>query len=131
MTRGAEMSVHSNVLFAVSTEACFTKHICSDSYAKISRLPTGRPRDKLVNPLAYGLTYWPMGRLGLWVSLLTKRATLWPMGQPTRQQDELINSFRVFGFSFGKTNQFLSSLTFPVLNEVFVAALLFRSARNT
>ena len=42
-----------------------------------------------------------------------------------------IDFFRVFGFSFGKPNQFLSSLTFPVLNEIFVAALLLRSARNS
>jgi hypothetical protein len=59
-----------------------------------------------------------MARLGLWVNTLANRMTR-------------IDSFGAFGFSFGKINQFLYSLTFPVLNEVFVAALLLRPARNS
>jgi hypothetical protein len=66
----------------------------------------GQPIGKASNSLAYGFN-------------------------PLANRMNCIDSFRVFGFSFGKTNQFLSSLTFLVLNEVFVAALLFRSARNT
>jgi len=48
-------------------------YICSDPYAKFSRWPTGQPIGKAVNPLVYGSTCWPIGRLGVWVNPLTNK----------------------------------------------------------
>ena len=66
--------------------------ICSDPYAKFSRWPTGRPISKAVNLLVYRITYWPMGRFGIWINPVANRE-IWCMGQPVYQVHHT-NSFR-------------------------------------
>jgi len=51
---------------------------------QISRWPTGRPIGKAVNLLVYRITYWPMGRFGIWINPVANRE-IWCMGQPVYQ----------------------------------------------
>jgi hypothetical protein len=55
-----------------------------------------------------------MGRLGVWVNPLTNKMAC-------------IHSFMAFGFSFGKINQFLYSLTFLVLNMVLCCCITLKA----
>jgi hypothetical protein len=85
-----------SIVFAATERLLY---ICSDPYAKFSRWPMGRPIGKAVNPLVYGLTSWPMRRLGLWVNPLAKRAALLAYWSTHLQQNDshwLLQGVRLF-----------------------------------